>query len=264
MSAELRHIDFHGQQVPVLFREDEMFVPMRPRVEALGLDWSGQAAKFRSNPRKWSVEMISTVAADGCNREVLCLPLRKLDVWLLNLEPSRVKPEFREELEREQDELSQVLWAYRLTGAAIRPEVRAAAPGATRALFEDIEALTGLNPEGAQPGTDRYTWMNSTEAAHTLGVGRTALQYRCAQYGLPTRRWGNELQVPLEVLQAHFERHPIRVDVGRRAIPRAELLPDGLTVQAIRDLYGDATARSVLFRMNPRVFPNPVLEGGAR
>lgn len=84
MSAELRHIDFHGQQVPVLIQADgELFVPMRARVEALGLDWSGQAAKFRTNPRKWSVEMIPTVALDGRNREVLCLPLRKLDVWLL-------------------------------------------------------------------------------------------------------------------------------------------------------------------------------------
>ena len=156
MSAELRHIDFHGKPVPVLLQEDgELFVPMRPRVETLGLSWGSQAAKFRSNPRKWGVSMIDTVAADGRCREVLCLPLRKLDVWLLNLEPSRVKPEFREELEREQDELSEVLWAYRMTGAAIRPEVRAAAPEATRALFDEIEALTGLDPEPAQPGANR-------------------------------------------------------------------------------------------------------------
>ena len=227
MSAELRHIDFHGQQVPVLIQEDgEMLVPMRPRVDALGLDWSSQASKFRSNPRKWGVAMITTPTAGGM-QQVLCLPLRKLDVWLLNLEPSRVKPEFREELEREQDNLSQVLWAYRLTGAALRPEVRAAAPEATRTLFSEIEALTGLNPETAQPGaTPLKPWQVECEEARTLVLAH--LEARVAE-GLSMEKAIAELveaaesdRLPARVMEA-IRKANARAGEGERTISRRTL-----------------------------------------
>lgn len=295
MSAELRHIDFHGQQVPVLIQGDgEMFVPMRPRVEALGLDWSGQAAKFRSNPRKWGVEMISTPTVGGI-QDVLCLPLRKLDVWLLNLEPSRVKPEFREELEREQDELSQVLWAYRLTGAVIRPEVRAAAPSATRALFDEIEAMTGLDPESAQPQAGRFTlpplvpkvkdWQRNIESA----------RYQLLDYiDEIQQQHGWHLDQIIDALPVLADQNPDLKAIMRQANARAgdgRLVarrtiyrwrqewkdakrespvaavgapskalppPTGDLLREMRSLFGDDQAKACLQRMYPTYF------GGAR
>lgn len=270
MSAELRSIDFHGKTVFLVVHPGtgKGVVPVKPLCSHVGASWQGQHAKLNSDRDLWGVEDI-LIPSPGGPQTMTCLPLENLHAWLLSIQATRVKPEFREQLRTYQKECFQVLDAYWRTGAAIRPEVRAAAPEAVQALFDQIEDLTGLDPMDAQPeGDDRYTWMSTTQAGHRLGVGRTAIQYRCAQYGIPTRQWRNEHQVPLELLQAHFAKHPIRTDIGRNAVPHgaySPALPDGTTLQILKDLYGADLARMVLYRLNPRVFPHPSsLAGGAR
>jgi GNAT superfamily N-acetyltransferase len=188
-----------------------------------------------------------------------CLPLENLNGWLFSIQAARVKPEFRERLRTYQKECFQVLDAYWRTGAAIRPEVRAAAPEATRALFEEIEGMTGLNPEAAQPGTEAYTWVSTSEAARRLGVGRTLVQYRIAAASIPTRQVGPFRLVPLEALQANLERDPVNTGVGCKAVKPGSF-PTGELLRELRELLGDEGTRSALHRMWPAFFP----EGGAQ
>ncbi|MFJ3372817.1 phage antirepressor N-terminal domain-containing protein [Pseudomonas sp. NPDC086251] len=52
------------------------------------------------------------VAADGKQRQMTCLPLRKLTGWLMSIHPNKVKPELREGIIAYQNECDDALWAY--------------------------------------------------------------------------------------------------------------------------------------------------------
>ena len=186
-----------------------------------------------------------------------------------------MKPEFREELEREQDELSQVLWAYRLTGAAIRPEIRAAAPEATRGLFDEIEALTGLDPEEAQPGAERWTWLSPGECGRRLGLPRPTVHARVQDYALPHRKEGKFMLVAFEPFAAHMALFPLHPTKGRprgdymtperrwaegpvgATVARGSIIVREVTPRELMYLYGNEVARAVLHRLSPGIFPAP-------
>ena len=65
------------------------FVAMKPIVEGIGLDWKSQYAKITQNKDKFNYGDIAIVAADGKNRQMLCMPITKLNGWLfsINLSP---------------------------------------------------------------------------------------------------------------------------------------------------------------------------------
>ena len=93
---------------PVLFEnttlylvevDGEPYVPMKPVVEGMGLDWSSQHRKLVDPANRWDtcmVIMTMQLPGDNQRREVACLPLRKLPGWLMTIQPSRVSPEIRE------------------------------------------------------------------------------------------------------------------------------------------------------------------------
>ncbi len=120
MNDQIIPVTFHGDTLALVDHEGEPFVAMRPMVENMGLDWASQytklTAKFGS-----TVVIITTVGEDGKQREMLCLPLRKLPAWLYSITPSKVKPELREKIIRYQDECDDVLWKYWTQGYVERP-----------------------------------------------------------------------------------------------------------------------------------------------
>lgn len=124
------------EQKDVLFYEDEItavrviqddealvFVPIRPIVEQLGLDWSGQLRRTRNDP-VLSHEVANVVVnTAGGPQEMPCLPLDMLNGWLFGINASRVKKEdVRARLIRYQQECYRVLYEAfeegRLTTAA--------------------------------------------------------------------------------------------------------------------------------------------------
>ncbi len=91
-----------GELMPVAFKETtlflvehqgEPFVPMKPVVEGIGLNWDSQLDKLRGNEGRWSVAEIATVAGDGKWRKMSCLPLRRFFGWLMTISPNKIKPE---------------------------------------------------------------------------------------------------------------------------------------------------------------------------
>lgn len=120
-------VPFYGDQLFVVDHQGQPFTPARPIAEALGLDWGGQQQKFSNNDR-WTVEMISTVAQDGRQREMLCIPVRKLPSWLAELNPKKVRADIRPKLIQYQNECDDVLWRYWTEGKAERVADGAAAP----------------------------------------------------------------------------------------------------------------------------------------
>jgi hypothetical protein len=121
----------HQDLLPVPFRETTLFladldgvpyVPMRPVVEGMGLDWKSQHVKLTQNPRFSSVVEITTqLPGDTQRRAVTCIPLRKLPGWLMSISPNKVKPEIRDTVIAYQNECDDALWAYWSQGHAANP-----------------------------------------------------------------------------------------------------------------------------------------------
>lgn len=123
MNDQIIPVTFHGDTLALVNHEGEPFVPMKPVVENMGLDWKTQydklTAKFAS-----TMGIIPMVAEDGKQREMLCLPLRKFPAWIYSINPTKVKPELRDKIVRYQEECDDVLWKYWTQGFAERPGVK--------------------------------------------------------------------------------------------------------------------------------------------
>ena len=118
--CQLSPVPFHGDTIFCIDYQNQPYTPMRPIVENMGLDWGGQAVKLKANKERWTVEMISTVAQDGVEREMLCMPVRKLPAWLNSINPNKVRPELRPKIELYQAESDDALWNYWMNGRAER------------------------------------------------------------------------------------------------------------------------------------------------
>lgn len=109
------NVPFHGSNLYVVNYNGQPYVPMRPIVEGMGMDWTGQLNKLKQK-FKSTVEEISIVAADGKERNMICLALRKLAGWLHTISPNKVKPEIRDKVIQYQEECDDVLYEYWTTG----------------------------------------------------------------------------------------------------------------------------------------------------
>lgn len=67
---------------------------------------------------------MTTVAQDGKNREMLCIPIKKLNGWLFAINPNKVRPDLKQRLEEYQEECFLALWDYWTEGVARRDEVK--------------------------------------------------------------------------------------------------------------------------------------------
>ncbi len=120
-------IPFRSAKLLLVERDGQPFVPMKPVVEGMGLDWKSQHAKLQGGRFNSVMVMITTTGADGKQYEMACLPLRKLAGWLMSIHASKVRPELRQGVIDYQNECDDVLWAYWNEGAAVRRDDRTAA-----------------------------------------------------------------------------------------------------------------------------------------
>lgn len=91
----------------------EKLVPIKPICEALGIDAKVQRSKIQEHPILNSIGVLSTlVAADGKQREMLCLPLEYVFGWLFTINPSNVSNEARESVLSYQLECYRALYEY--------------------------------------------------------------------------------------------------------------------------------------------------------
>lgn len=119
--CQLSPVTFHGDTIFCIDYQDQPYTPMRPIVENMGLDWGSQSVKLNANKERWTVAIIATVAQDGSEREMLCMPVRKLPSYLNSINPRKVRPELRAKIELYQAESDDALWNYWMHGRAERP-----------------------------------------------------------------------------------------------------------------------------------------------
>lgn len=132
MSALVR-VPFHGDTIDAVRTGDDVWLVLRTACEALGLDADSQRTKLRS--KEWATTAMNTVVAeDGKEREMVCLHLDSVPMWLATIEPSRVAEGVREKLIAYQREAARVLRDH-FFGRPAEP---------ARISVEDIHAIASI------------------------------------------------------------------------------------------------------------------------
>ncbi|EOK7051801.1 phage antirepressor N-terminal domain-containing protein [Escherichia coli] len=114
-------VPFHGDSLYVVNHNGEPYVPMKPIVEGVGLDWKTQYRKLKQRLNSCMVEMTIQLPGDTQRRPVICLALRKLAGWLQTINPNKVKPEIRDRVIQYQEECDDVLYEYWTKGFVVNP-----------------------------------------------------------------------------------------------------------------------------------------------
>lgn len=145
MSA-IVEVPFYGDKIQACREGEAVSVVIKRVCEALGIDHARQLQKLKSKP--WAtVGLMSTVAEDGKSRDVACVNLDALPMWLATIEPSRVSESVRAKLAAYQTECARVLRDH-FFGRAVAPvapvdqQMRAVFIEMMAPVFATMTALT--------------------------------------------------------------------------------------------------------------------------
>lgn len=82
--------NINGVDIVTVDRDGEIFVPIKPICEAIGIDVESQRDKIQADEILNSVAVFCTATgADGKQYEMHCLPLRYTYGWLFTINPKR-------------------------------------------------------------------------------------------------------------------------------------------------------------------------------
>ena len=163
---QVSQVDFYGDRLMVVLveiqGEHQVLVPLRQFCQYLGVDWASQYQRTKRDEilarEMMSVVITTTLMPVRGQRQsypALCLPLDLLPGWLFNINPSRVKPKYRERVQRYRGLCYRALWRAFQRGELFPVEeptiVEASAPAVTQshdprvvALSEQIETLSAI------------------------------------------------------------------------------------------------------------------------
>jgi len=113
VTSEFQVTKVNNVSITCIENNNKRFIPIRPICEALGIDAKVQRTKIQEDEILSSTGVLSTsVAADGKEREMLCLPLEFVFGWLFTINPKNVSPEARESVTRYKLQCYQALFEY--------------------------------------------------------------------------------------------------------------------------------------------------------
>ncbi len=117
MPIEERDVDFYGDSITALLvpsePEPDIYVPLRPICDYLGLNWSGQLQRLRRDDilgEALRFVCVMHTNPQGGDPNVLCLPLEYLPGWLFGITTSRIRPELQPKVTQYRRECFRVLW----------------------------------------------------------------------------------------------------------------------------------------------------------
>jgi len=92
-----KKFQFEGAQLDVVTKDGNVWVSVRRVCEALGIAFQPQHAKLPT--REWAtITNIVTVAEDGKTRELFCISVDSLPMWLATIETNKVAEHVRPKL----------------------------------------------------------------------------------------------------------------------------------------------------------------------
>jgi hypothetical protein len=139
---EEKTVEFYGDQITAALVEtpqgtQEVYVPLKPISDYLGLTWAGQFERIKRDPVLSEfvvgirVTRIPKGNISGGLQESTSIPLEYLPGWLFGINANRVKPELRDKIIRYQRDCYRALWK------AFQEEARITA--ADSSIFDSIE-----------------------------------------------------------------------------------------------------------------------------
>ncbi|ASB03034.1 MULTISPECIES: phage antirepressor N-terminal domain-containing protein [Proteus] len=112
-------VPFYDNELYVVEHNNEPYVPMKPIIEGMGLNWASQFTKLKKRFSKGIVEI--AIPSKGGEQSMICLQLRKLSAWMLTIYPNKVKSEIRDKVIQFQEECDDVLYRYWTEGRVVNP-----------------------------------------------------------------------------------------------------------------------------------------------
>lgn len=110
--TEIVKFNFRGDTLDVVRRGDDAFAVVKRVCEVLGVDLEGQRKKLRAD-ESICTELISVqVHGDDQAREVFCIHVDSLPLWLATIHPTKVRPEVRAKLVAFKRECAKALADY--------------------------------------------------------------------------------------------------------------------------------------------------------
>ena len=108
------NVPFHGTNLCIVNHDGNPYIPMKPIIKGMGLDWASQFTKLKKRFSKGIVEI--AIPSKGGEQSMICLAMHKLTGWLYSIMPNKVKPEIRDKVIQYQEECDDVLYEYWSTG----------------------------------------------------------------------------------------------------------------------------------------------------
>jgi len=107
----VKEVQFYGDTIIAVVMEDgSIYVPVRPIVTALGLDFSSQRRRILRD-ELLSEDMINVSIQQGDQmRTMLALPIEDIPIFLVGISPSKVRPELRDKIRLYQRKCQRALW----------------------------------------------------------------------------------------------------------------------------------------------------------
>jgi hypothetical protein len=123
-NVNLVTVPFYGDNLVTCQWNGEPHVAMRRLVENLQMSWGHHSALLRDEADKFNCSEIRTVGADGKERSMLAIPLRKLPLWLACINPKKVRDHGkRARIEFYQEGCAVALHDYWTKGVAVRGDM---------------------------------------------------------------------------------------------------------------------------------------------
>ncbi len=134
----------NGIDIVTVDRDGEIFVPIKPICDALGIAAAPQRDKIQADDFLAPTgTIIVSVAADAKEREMFCLPLRYVYGWLATINPGKVALEAREAVTRYRRECYDVLYEHFAVAAKRQQQQNDAEKSLLERKAAALEAISG-------------------------------------------------------------------------------------------------------------------------
>lgn len=150
--VEQKQVVFYGDELTAVSvqikNRTEVFVPVRPICDFLGVAWSPQLRRINRDPvLAAEAKGVTLMVTPGGRQEMICLPIDYISGFLFGINASRVKEEVRERLIRYQREcykvLAEAFQEGRLTADPILDELLQSDTDAVQA-YKMLQAMVKL------------------------------------------------------------------------------------------------------------------------
>ncbi|MDR0207050.1 MAG: phage antirepressor N-terminal domain-containing protein [Bacteroidales bacterium] len=96
---KLTHIKILNKEIELLYENNNVYVPIKPICEIIGVSNQKQQEKLKDDENFASIITLRvTVGGDEKQREMLCLPIMYIPAWLFTITPANVKEDAKDKL----------------------------------------------------------------------------------------------------------------------------------------------------------------------